>query len=54
MPTFAAIIFSALVAHLLNGWLEPHTEESIRAMLVLVVSIVVFMLSRRYIKNLRG
>lgn len=53
MFTFLSIVLAAVAAHLVNGWLEPYvTDVSIRAMIDLIVFIAVYMLSRRYFKNL--
>lgn len=53
MFTLLSIVLAAVAAHLVNGWLEPHVvDASIRAMIALVVFIAVFMVSRRYFKNL--
>lgn len=53
MFTFLSIVLAALAAHFVDGWLEPHVADaSIRAMFDLIVSIAVYMVSRRYFKNL--
>ena len=53
MFTFLSIVLAAVAAHLVNGWLEPHVADvSIRAMIDLIVFIAVYMVSRRYFKNL--
>lgn len=51
---FLSITLAGLAAHLVNGWTEPFLSISPRAMLDLVTFIVVFMLTNRYLKNLRN
>lgn len=53
MFIFLSIVLASLAAHFVNGWLEPVVADaSIRAMIVLIVSIAVYMISSRYFKNL--
>ena len=53
MFTLLSIVLAAVTAHLVNGWLEPYVADvSIRAMISLIIFIAVYMVSRRYFKNL--
>lgn len=53
MILFLSMILASLAVHFVNGWTEPYLEISIRAMLNLIVFIVVYMASNRYLKNFR-
>ena len=53
MILFLSMILAGLAAHLVNGWTEPFLNISVRAMLDLIVLISVYMLTSRYLKNLR-
>ena len=53
MTLFVSMILASLSVHFVNGWIEPFTESSIRAMLDLIVFIAVYMYSSRYLKNMR-
>jgi len=54
MITFLAMIIASLAVHLVNGWVEPYLDISIKMMLDLIIFIAVYMASNRYFKNLRG
>jgi len=47
------MIIASLSVHLLNGWMEPIMDISLRAMINLIIFIAMYMLSNRYLKNLR-
>lgn len=47
------MIIASLAVHLLNGWMEPVMDISLRAMINLIVFIAVYMVTSRYLKNLR-
>ena len=53
MIMFLSMIFAALAAHLVNGWMEPLLGISLRAMLDLITFIAVYMICSRYLKNFR-
>lgn len=53
MILFLSMIIASLAVHFVNSWLEPYMEISIRAMLNLIIFIVVYMISKRYLKNFR-
>lgn len=52
MIRFFSFIISSLAVYFVNGWVEPYLEISIKAMLNLIVFILAYMLSSRYLKNL--
>ena len=54
MITFLSIIIASIAVHLLNGWMEPFMDVSLRAMINLIIFIAVYMISGRYIKSLKG
>lgn len=54
MILFLSMILASLAVHLLNGWLEPFMGISLRAMISLIVFIAVYMLTSRYLKNLKN
>ena len=54
MTTFLAMMISSLAVYFVDGWVEPYLDVSIRMMLDLILSIAVYMTSRRYFINLRG
>ena len=54
MIIFFSMIIASLAVHLLNGWMEPVMDISLRAMINLIVFIAVYMVTSRYLKNLRG
>ena len=47
------MIIAALVVHFVNGWMSSEMDESIRVMLNLIVFIVIYMMSNRYLKSFR-
>ena len=54
MTAFLSVIIAFLCVHFVNGWLDGLLDISLQAMINLVVFIVVYMISNRYFKNLRG
>ena len=54
MVTFLSMIIASLAVHLVNGWMEPFMDVSLRAMINLIIFIAVYMISGRYIKSLKG
>ena len=54
MITFLSMIIASLAVHLVNGWMEPFMDVSLRAMINLIIFIAVYMISGRYIKSLKG
>lgn len=53
MISFLSLILAFLAVNIVNGWITPFTEISIRAMLDLIVFIATYMISRRYLKRFR-
>lgn len=53
MIIFLSMIIASLAAYLFNGWLSASMDISIKAMLDLIVFILVYIFSNRYLKNLR-
>ncbi len=53
MIAFLAFTLAGLAAYLLNDFLLPYVGISTRAMLGLIVFIAVYMLTSRYLKQLR-
>ena len=51
MIRFLSFIISSLVVYFVNDWAEPFLEVSIKAMLNLIVFIVVYMVTNRYVKR---
>ena len=45
------MIIASLAAYFVNSWTEPFLEVSINAMLSLIVFIISYMVSNRYLKN---
>ena len=54
MISFLSMIIASIAVHLLNGWMEPFMDVSLRAMINLIIFIAVYMISGRYIKSLKG
>ena len=50
---FLSIIIASLAVYFVNGWVEPFVGISIRAMLNLIVFIIAYMMSHRYLKGFR-
>ena len=53
MITFLAMIISSLAVHFVDSWVGSYLDISIRMMLDLIIFIAVYMVSGRYLKNLR-
>ncbi len=53
MITFLAMIISSLAVHFVDSWVGSYLDISIRMMLDLIIFIAAYMVSGRYLKNLR-
>lgn len=53
MIIFLSMILASLAVHFVNGWMEPLIGISLRAMINLIIFIAVYMVSSRYLKNLK-
>lgn len=51
MIRFLSFIISSLTVYFVNDWAEPFLEISIKAMLNLIVFIIVYMVTNRYLKS---
>ena len=53
MILFLSMIIASLAVHFVDGLMTSNVDDSIRAMLDLIVFIAVYMISNRYLKNFR-
>lgn len=53
MIKFLSMILASLAVFFVNGWTAEFLDISIRAMLDLIVFIAIYMITNRYLKNLR-
>ena len=53
MILFLSMIIASLAAYFMNGLMSFNIDESIRAMINLIVFIAVYIISKRYLKTFR-
>lgn len=53
MILFLSMIIASLAVYFINGLIPANMDESVRAMLNLIVFIVAYMISKKYLKTFR-
>ena len=53
MILFLSMIIASLAVYFIDGLISSNIDESVRAMLNLIVFIAAYMISKRYLKTFR-